>query len=140
MEQREEFSRVAPPKDGNGINNVFQVATHTHFKGGVHVGAAEDHGRELGQASTIEKYRDEECNLFLMRFSRRLNKGDLRMPVHRMELGRIRFPDDCWLFETIFVCFSNFYFVLQSWFKSIFFKRGDLFILVYCLLEDNDSN
>ena len=77
----------------------YNYQLHPFLKGGLYAGAAEDNGRKLGQAFvyllTIHKYSVRQ--IFHGNFCR-LSKGDLRLPVHRMELGRIRFPAS-WLMK-----------------------------------------
>ena len=61
--------------------------------GGLHVGAVEDNGGKPCQA-IIQLYKiqstSDQPRPMVTGNRRRLSKGDLRLPVHRMELGRIR--------------------------------------------------
>ena len=67
---------------------------------------------DLFTSTTIPEYFDG-CKLF-MEISCRLSKGDLRLPVHRMELGRIRFPAGFFLED----CDCAFRFVINSYLRA----------------------
>ena len=61
----------------------------------------------------------------------RLSKGDLRLPVHRMELGRIRFPT-CGLLREFIAEIYKKYFETENNIQAILFIQQGCFLKGAC--------
>ena len=98
LDQREECSRIAPPQNGNGIAcKLFLPRKMENCAYVTQVDCMLEQlktmeGNLARQLSNSIKFSQPLTSPdFMVTGNRnRLSKGDLRLPVHRMELGRIR--------------------------------------------------